>query len=85
MLEKYNLNSLTKEIEDLDLDINEANEDIDVSLIEVYRKEDLILYECINETEPTISNDIIAELFPNFEIDPMKRYLIEKDGEIFIQ
>ena len=34
---------------------------------------------------PSVSDEIINELFPEFETDPRKYYLIEKDGEMYYQ
>jgi hypothetical protein len=53
-------------------------------LNEVYRKDDLILYEYEDEDiGPSVSEEIIHELFPEFDIDHKKYYLLEKNGEIF--
>lgn len=86
MLENYNLKNSNECVDNLDVNINDANEGMDATLVEVYRKDDLILYECVGEDfGQTISDDVLSEIFPDFEIDPRKNYLIEKDGEIYFE
>ena len=80
------LKSLCKEMEKFDIDETDVNEDDPLIIKEVCRKEDLILYESEDEDMgPSVSDEIINELFPEFEMDPRKYYIIEKDGELYYQ
>lgn len=82
MSENLNLSQLSEKLEKFDIDVNENEPEI--MLNEVYRKDDLILYEYEDEDiGPSVSEEIIRELFPEFDIDPRKYYLLEKNGEIF--
>lgn len=84
MSENINLSQLSEKLEKFDIDINENEPE--TMLNEVYRKDDLILYEYEDEDiGPSVSEEIIRELFPEFDIDPKKYYLLEKNGEIFYQ
>ncbi len=81
-LKKLGLRSLSKEMEKFDIDETDVNEDDQLIIKEVCRKEDLILYESENEDMgSSVSDEIINKLFPEFEMDPRKYYIIEKDGE----
>ncbi len=85
-LKKLGLKSLSKEMEKFDIDEIDVNEDDQFIIKEVCRKEDLILYESEDEDMgPSVSDEIINELFPEFETDPRKYYIIEKDGELYYQ
>lgn len=82
MSENLNLSQLSEKLEKFDIDVNENEPE--TMLNEVYRKDDLILYEYEDEDiGPSVSEEIIRELFPEFDIDPKKYYLLEKNGEIF--
>lgn len=82
MSENLNLSQLSEKLEKFDIDVNENEPE--TMLNEVYRKNDLILYEYEDEDiGPSVSEEIIRELFPEFDIDPKKYYLLEKNGEIF--
>ena len=85
-LKKMGLLSLNKEMEKFDIDETDVNEDDQLIIKEVCRKGDLILYEHDDEDiGSSVSDEIINELFPEFETDPRKYYLIEKDGEMYYQ
>ena len=85
-LKKLGLKSLSKEMEKFDIDEIDVNEDDQFIIKEVCRKEDLILYESEDEDMgPSVSDEIINELLPEFETDPRKYYIIEKDGELYYQ
>jgi hypothetical protein len=85
-LKKMGLKSLSKEMEKFDIDETDVNEGDQLIIKEVCRKEDLILYETEDkDMGPSVSDEIINELFPEFETDPRKYYLIEKDGEMYYQ
>ena len=82
MNENLNLSQLSEKLEKFDIDVNENEPE--TMLNEVYRKDDLILYEYEDDDiGPSVSEEIIHELFPEFDIDPKKYYLLEKNGEIF--
>lgn len=82
MSENLNLSQLSEKLEKFDIDVNENEPE--TMLNEVYRKDDLILYEYEDDDiGPSVSEEIIHELFPKFDIDPKKYYLLEKNGEIF--
>ncbi len=82
MSENLNLSQLSEKLEKFDIDVNENEPE--TMLNEVYRKDDLILYEYEDEDiGPSVSEEIIHELFPEFDIDHKKYYLLEKNGEIF--
>jgi len=73
-------------MEKFDIDETDVNEDDQLIIKEVCRKEDFILYESEDEDMgPSVSDEIINELFPEFEMDPRKYYIIEKDGELYYQ
>jgi hypothetical protein len=85
-LKKLGLRSLSKEMEKFDIDETDVNEGEQLIIKEVCRKEDLILYEHEDEDiGSSVSDEIINKLFPEFEMDPRKYYIIEKDGEWYYQ
>ncbi len=85
-LKNLGLKSLSEAMEEFDIDETDVYEADQLIIKEVCRKEDLILYEHENEDmESSVYEDTINELFPEFEIDPRKYYLLEKDGEIYYQ
>ena len=85
-LKKIGLKSLSKEMEKIDIDETDVNEADQLIIKEVCRKRGLILYEHEDEDiGSSVSDEIINELFPEFETDPRKYYLIEKDGEMYYQ
>ena len=85
-MKKLGLRSLSKEMEKFDIDGTDVNEDDHLIIKEVCRKGDLILYEHEDEDiGSSVSDEIINKLFPEFEMDPRKYYIIEKDGELYHQ
>lgn len=85
-LKKLGLKSLGKELGKFDNDETDASEANQLIIKEVCRKGDLILYEYDDEDiGSSVSEEIINELFPEFETDPRKYYLLEKDGEWYYQ
>ena len=81
MVQRYKI-FFRKIVQKKNIDVNENEPE--TMLNEVYRKDDLILYEYEDEDiGPSVSEEIIRELFPEFDIDPKKYYLLEKNGEIF--
>lgn len=86
MLENYNLKSVNEELKKFDINDVDVNENDETQLTEVYRKGDLVLYEYDNDDiGPSVSIDVIEEIFPTFKINPMKYYLLEKNGEIYFE
>ncbi|MBR4392121.1 MAG: hypothetical protein IKT08_08480 [Bacteroidales bacterium] len=86
MFEEFDLKPLSELNEGFDIGETDVNEGDGLKLTEVYRKGDLILYEHENEDiGASISDDTVRELFPEFEIDPQKYYIIEKNGEIYYE
>lgn len=83
MLEDTYLKNLNEELENIEVNECDINEDEpQITLKEVYCKGDLILYEYEDDDVGyAVSEDVINELFPNFEVDPLKYYIIEKNGE----
>lgn len=84
MLENQNL----KPIEEFDIDINDINEDDiinPIELKEVCRKGNLILYECDDDSTigPLVTEEVVNEIFPEFETDFRKCYLIEDNGKFY--
>ncbi len=80
------LKSLGKELGKFDNDETDASEANHLIIKEVCRKGDLILYEHDDEDiGSSVSDEIINKLFPEFEMDPRKYYIIEKDGELYYQ
>ena len=70
-------------MEEFGFDENDVNEEEGIMLTEVYRKGNLVLYEHEDEdVGSSVSTETVCELFPEYEIDPRKYYLVEKDGEI---
>jgi uncharacterized protein (TIGR02452 family) len=84
--EEFDLKPSSELYEEFDIsEVDFSNED-EFKSTEVYRKGDLILYEHEDEDfGSSISDDTIRELFPEFEIDPQKYYIIEKNGEIYYE
>ena len=83
MNEKNEFKKVNEELENIEVNECDVNEDEpQVTLKEVYRKGDLILYEYEDDDVGyAVSEDVINELFPNFEVEPLKYYIIEKNGE----
>jgi hypothetical protein len=86
LCEKHNLKPLSVENEKFGITMDDVNEDDEIMLVEVCRKDGFILYECEDENMGSdVSDETINELFPDFEIHPMKSYMLEKDGEFYFQ
>lgn len=86
MCENFNLKNLNKKIEEFNVSKDDVNKDeMPLELVEVYRKGNLILYEYEDNDNSAISENVINELFPEFETKFGKNYIIEKDGDFFYQ
>lgn len=86
MLEKYDLKPIDETIEEYGLmpDESDCNPDEEIKYSEVYRKGNLVLYEFDNDIMDTIvSEEIVKELFPEYEIKQGKGYLIEENGKFY--
>ena len=65
---------------------DETGEGLDeIKYYEVYRKGNLILYEFEDANfDSVVSEEIVNEIFPEYETDSTKGYLIEENGEFYI-
>ena len=66
-------------------DESDCNPGEEITYHEVSRNGNLILYEYEDMTgESIVSKDIVNELFPEYEVELNKGYLIEKDGKFYL-
>ena len=87
MLENYDLKPYKEVLEEYGLaPEDETGEGLDeIKYYEVYRKGNLILYEFEDANfDSVVSEEIVNEIFPEYETDNAKGYLIEENGEFYI-
>lgn len=82
----FGLKPLSELTEKFDIDETDVDEGDKLKLTEVCRQGGFVLYEHEDEdVGVSISDDTIHKLFPEFEIDHQKHYIIEKNGEIYYE
>lgn len=87
MLEEYSLKPYKEVLEEYDLTPeDESGKGLDeIEYKEVYRKGNLVLYEFENGViDSIVTEEIVNEIFPEYETDSTKGYLIEENGEFYI-
>lgn len=87
MLEEYNLKPYKEILEEYGLTPEENDiEGLDeINYYEVCRRGNLILYEFEDANfDSVVPEEVVNELFPEYETDSMKGYLIRENGEIYI-
>ena len=87
MLEEYNLKPYKESVKDCGLNPEEeTGEGLDeIKYQEVYRKGNLVLYEFEDDCfDSVVPEEVVNEIFPEYETDSTKGYLIEENGEFYI-
>ena len=87
MLENYDLKPYKEVLEEYGLTPeDETGEGLDeIKYYEVYRKGNLILYEFEDiNLDSVVPEEVVNEIFPEYETDSAKGYLIEENGEFYI-
>ena len=87
MLEEYDLKPYQEVLEEYDLNPEEeTGEGFDkIEYKEVCRKGNLILYEFEEDNfDSVVPEEVVNEIFPEYETDSTKGYLIEENGEFYV-
>ena len=87
MLENYDLKPYKEVLEEYGLTPEDETGEVldEIKYYEVYRKGNLILYEFEDANfDSVVSEEIVNEIFPEYETDSAKGYLIEENGEFYI-
>ena len=87
MLENYDLKPYKEVLEEYGLTTeDETGEGLDeIKYYEVYRKGNLILYEFEDANfDSVVPEEVVNEIFPEYETDSAKGYLIEENGEFYV-
>lgn len=84
MLEKHNLKPIDEMMEEYNLTPDNSENLDDIKYYEVYSKGNLVLYEFDNNiVDSVVSEEIVNELFPEYETKKDKGYLIEENGKFY--